>query len=55
MFFSWIVIIAAISIIWALIALKRERNKREIDRAKEDIMKGRVVFHSSDATDSSSS
>ena len=55
MILVWIILIAAVSIIWALIALKRERNKKEIERAKEDITKGRVVFHSSDVVDSSSS
>lgn len=51
----WIFIIAAISIIWALIALKRERSKKEIEMVKEDITKNRVIFHSSDVSDSSSS
>lgn len=51
----WIFIIAAVSVIWALIALKREKNKKEIERAKEDISKSRVIFHSSDTGDSSSS
>ena len=51
----WIFIIAVVSIIWALLALKRERNKKEIERVKEDISKNRVIFHSSDASDSSSS
>ena len=55
MFFFWIVLIAAASIIWAFVALKKDKNKKEIEQAKEDIMKGRVVFHSSDAGDSSSS
>lgn len=55
MILFWIVIIAAVSIIWALIALKKERDKKEIERASADITKGRVIFHSSDAPDSSSS
>lgn len=55
MIFFAVVIIAAISIVWAIISLKKERNKKEIGEAKEEISKGRVVFHSSEASDSSSS
>lgn len=54
MFFS-LVIIAAVSVIWALLALKKERDKKEIEKAKEDMAKGRVIFHSEDIGDSSSS
>ncbi|MBI2621530.1 MAG: hypothetical protein HYW63_02680 [Candidatus Levybacteria bacterium] len=55
MLFFWVIIIALISVVWAFIALNRERNKKEMEKAKEDIAKDRVVFHSSDVSDSSSS
>lgn len=55
MFFFWIVVIGIISVVWAAVTLKRERNRKEIEKAREDIAKGRVVFHSSEASDSSSS
>lgn len=51
----WITIIAVVSLIWAFIALRREKNKKELNEAKDDISKGRVIFHSSDSSDSSSS
>lgn len=50
----WILIIAIVSVLWALVSLKKERNKREIIDAKNEISKGRVIFHSSDISDSSS-
>ena len=52
--FFWILIIAIISILWAVFSLKKEKNKREIIEAKNEISKGRVIFHSSDVSDSSS-
>ena len=51
----WITIIVVVSVIWAIIALKKEKNKKELYEAKKDLEQGRVVFHSSDASDSSSS
>jgi preprotein translocase subunit YajC len=53
MIFFWIMIIAIISFLWALISLRKEKNRHEINKAKEEIAKGRVIFHSSDAKDSS--
>lgn len=55
MLIFWILIILIVSIIWALISLKREKNRHEVIKAKEDINKGRVIFHSSSVGDSSSS
>jgi len=55
MFIFWIIVIAAASIIWAFFALKRERNKKELEEAKKDITRGRVVFHSSDVSPSKES
>ena len=49
-----ILIIAMISILWAFISLKREKGKKELRRASEEIAKGRVIFHSSSVGDSSS-
>ena len=51
----WIILIAVISIIWAYVALRREKNKKELNEARDEISKGRVIFHSSDSSESSSS
>lgn len=51
----WIIIIALVSLFWAFIALKKEKNKKELNEAQKDISKGRVIFHSSDSSESSSS
>lgn len=51
----WIVIVALVSLFWAFIALKKEKNKKELNEAQKDISKGRVIFHSSDSSESSSS
>lgn len=55
MIIIWIVFIMTISIVWAVFALKKEKNKKELSEAKKNIGKGRVIFHSSDSSDSSSS
>lgn len=55
MFLFWLVIIVIVSIVWALIALISEKNKKELTKAKEKIAQGRVIFHSSDSSDTSSS
>ncbi len=51
----WVIIIALVSLFWAFIALKKEKNKKELNEAQKDISKGRVIFHSSDSSESSSS
>lgn len=53
MFFVWILIITVISFIWSVVSYIRERERREIEVAKEKISKGRVIYHSSDASSSS--
>lgn len=50
----WILILAFISVAWALISLKREHAEREINEVKKEIAKGKVIFHSSKVSDSSS-
>ncbi len=51
----WIVIIALVSFFWAFLALKKEKNKKELSEAQKDISKGRVIYHSSDDSSVSSS
>lgn len=47
MIIFWVVlIIALISIAWAFVSLTKERQKHEIEEAKKDISKGRVIYHS---------
>jgi hypothetical protein len=53
MIFFWIFLIAVISFLWALISLRKEKNRHEIRSVKEEIAKGRVIFHSSDVKESS--
>lgn len=55
MFLFWIVVIAIVSIIWAIISFVKERNKKELTHASEEISKGRVIFHSSSPEPDSSS
>jgi hypothetical protein len=52
MFWIWVLIIAVISFIWAVISYIREKERKEIDSAREEIAKGRVIYHSSDASSS---
>lgn len=51
----WIIVIGVVSLFWAFLALKKEKNKKELNEAQKDISKGRVIFHSSDSSESSSS
>lgn len=53
--FIWVILIGIVSLFWAFLALKKEKNKKELKEAQKDISKGRVVFHSSDSSDESSS
>ncbi len=53
--FIWVVAIGILSFLWAFLALKKEKNKKELNEAQRDISKGRVIFHSSDSSESSSS
>ncbi|EKD85905.1 MAG: hypothetical protein ACD_37C00579G0008 [uncultured bacterium] len=50
----WIFVIIIISILWAIISLKKERGKREINEARNEMARGKVIYHSSDVSDSSS-
>lgn len=55
MFFFWVLVIAGVSIIWAALAFFKEKNKKELNGAKEKMAQGRVIFHSSDVSGPSSS
>lgn len=46
-FFVWVLILAAISILWAYLSVKKERQRHEVEKAKKEISTGRVIFHSS--------
>lgn len=54
MIYISIAVIFLISIMFAYISLKREKNKKEVKEVKEDLKKGKVIYYSSDSTDSSS-
>lgn len=47
-FIILVIIIAVISVFLALFSLRRELQKHEVEEARKDILKGRVIFHSSD-------
>ncbi len=55
MFIFWIVVIVFISIVWAAVSLKKEKTRHEIDKVKKEMAKGKVIFHSSEVSDSSTS
>lgn len=44
MFIQALIIIAVVSIIWAFWSLKKELSKKEIDEAKSDLKKSKVLF-----------
>jgi hypothetical protein len=54
-FLICMLILAVVSVIWAFYSLRKERQRHEIDKAKEDIATGRVIFHSSEVSESESS
>jgi hypothetical protein len=53
MIFFWIALIALVSFIWALWSLHREKQKIEVEEAKESIKKGRVIYYASESSESS--
>lgn len=55
MLLFWIIFIGVVSIAWTIVSFIRERNKKELIQASEEISKGRVIFHSSSAEPESSS
>lgn len=55
MFLFWIILIAFVSIVWAIASFIKERNKKELTEASEEMIKGRVIFHSSSPASESSS
>ena len=55
MLFFWVLVIAGVSIAWAFFAFFKEKNKKELEAAKEKMAQGRVIFHSSDVSGPSSS
>lgn len=56
MFFIFcILVLLIISIAWAYLSVIKERQRHEIEKAKEDMSTGRVIFHSSSGSESDSS
>ena len=55
MLIFWVSVIAVVSIIWAIFSYIKEKNKKELDEATEEMTKGRVIFHSSSLGESDSS
>jgi hypothetical protein len=53
--FFWIIILAIISVVWAYYSMLKERQRHEIEKAKKEMETGRVIFHSSDVSESKSS
>ncbi len=51
----WLGFIAILSLGLSLYSYKKEQEKHELDRVKEDLTKGKVIFHSSAGDASSSS
>jgi len=47
-FIILIFILIVVSVLLALYSLKKELQKHEVEDAKRDLSKGRVVYHSSD-------
>lgn len=47
MIWFWIFTLALISVVWALVSYKKESRKSELKKAKEEIARERVIFHSS--------
>lgn len=55
MFITAVIIIVLISIAWALWSLQSLKpNRKEIEHAKSQLKKGRVIFHRDDSSSSSS-
>jgi len=54
-FFVWIIVLAVISVVWAYYSMLKERQRHEIEKAKKEMSTGRVIFHSSDVSESESS
>ncbi len=52
--FFWVVLLGVISVLLAFISYKREQSRHDLKKAKEEISKGRVIFHSSSDGESSS-
>ena len=55
LFLIWMFALAILSIIWAFHSLKKERQRHEIEKARKEMTTGRVIFHSSDVSESDSS
>lgn len=47
--------LAMVSVLWAFHSLKKERQRHEIEKARKEMTTGRVIFHSSDVSESESS
>jgi hypothetical protein len=55
LFLIWMIALAIVSVLWAYQSLKKERQRHEIEKARKEMTTGRVIFHSSDVSDSESS
>lgn len=55
MFFVWILFLLAVSFVWAVVSLKKDKSRHEVEKAKSEIAKGRVIYYSSSSEDSSKS
>ena len=53
--FYWLGVIAIISVGLAIHSYKKEQEKHELEKVKEELNKGKVIFHSSGGDSSSSS
>lgn len=55
MFFLAIIIIAVVSVVMSIVSLKKQNSKQELEKARDELVKGRVIFHSSGDSSTSSS
>ena len=52
LFYFWIIVLVIISIVWAYYSMLKDRQRHEIEKAKKEMSTGRVIFHSSDVSES---
>lgn len=55
LFILCLIAMALISVVWAYYSILKERERHEVEKAKEEMSSGRVIFHSSSVSDSDSS
>lgn len=54
MIYVFVAVIFLISVMLAMISLKKEKNKKEVKEARDNLKRGKVIYYSSDSPDSSS-